>query len=232
MTETPAPATLAAALVEVQRQLPTLARDKVAKVESQRGSYSYKYVDLASVQDAVMPLLSANDLAYTSHTEFDERDRFVLVCALVHAPSKERELSVFPLPQNVTAQVLGSWISYGRRYCLASMVGLATADDDGQAASQPAKRAAPRKAAPSTPDTPPKAMSEPQLHLMMKLFRDAGYGDSEEERKRRLRYCKEIVGRPLTSAKDLTMTEAKQVIDALQAGLDEPYDDEHPGGPA
>ncbi len=217
MTEQPAG--LAAALVEVQRRLPVLHRDKVATVESQRGRYSYKYVDLASVTEVVMPLLAEFGLAFISRTTV-LGEHFVLSCSLVHAPTGEREEAVMPLPTGTTAQVLGSWLSYGRRYLLACLTGLATSDedDDGAAASKPARKAAPRRA--STSEAPADEVELKRFrNWMFALYREEdqdGAGDVEAQRKARLADLSAIVGRAVKSSSDLTVAELKRVVGALE----------------
>lgn len=123
---------LAAALARVQGQLHAVRKDKKANA----GQYSYTYADLASVQESVFPLLSAEGLAWVARPTWDG-DRFVLAYSLTHGPSGEREEGSYPLPDPTrgTPQQAGSAITYARRYCLSAVVGVATEDDDGAAAS-------------------------------------------------------------------------------------------------
>lgn len=216
------PSTLAAAVVEVQRRLPVLHRDKVATVESQRGKYSYKYVDLASVTEVVMPLLAENRLAFISRTTVVD-GHFVLSCALIFAPTGEREEAVMPLPTGTTAQVLGSWLSYGRRYLLACLTGLATSDedDDGAIAKPATARKTPARRGSSTQDEP-RMISDPQSRRLHQLFNQAGITNRDE----RLAYTAEIVRRDITSSKELTQGEARLVIETLDQAANEPHTEE------
>lgn len=110
-----------------------------------------KYATLAEVAQACLPLLAKNGIAvYQPATSGD--GRMVTVTTHIHHVSDEwmeEDMTVEPRPEAkndkggnpipgtdfVTAQALGSAITYMRRYCLASMVGVVTDDDDGAAAS-------------------------------------------------------------------------------------------------
>ena len=147
MTET---SSLAAALAKVQGQLTAVRKDKTAQVRSEKGSYSYGYADLASVQDAVFPLMAAEGLAWVTCPTYDDAGRYVLAYTLMHGPSSETIQGSYPLPDPTrgTPQQIGSAITYGRRYCLSAVVGVATEDDDGKAASdgaapKPGRRVSP-----------------------------------------------------------------------------------------
>lgn len=132
---------LAAALAKVQASLPHIAKAQEGKVEgtTKQGkyySYTYGYADLADVSDAIMPLLGKNDLAFTAFPGSDDQGRLVLDYALIHGSGEERP-GQFPLwlmlPERVTAQQIGGFITYARRYCLCAVTGVAPGgeDDDG-----------------------------------------------------------------------------------------------------
>lgn len=125
--------TLADALARVQGQLHSVRKDKKANA----GQYSYTYADLAAVQEAVFPLLAAEGLAWVTCPTYDEQGRYVLAYHLMHGPSGDTVQGTYPLPDPTrgTPQQIGSAITYARRYCLSAVVGVATEDDDGVAAS-------------------------------------------------------------------------------------------------
>jgi hypothetical protein len=76
-------------------------------------------------------MLYAHDLVFTSWTQFSG-DRFVLAYKLLHV-SGESVAGEYPLPTGGTPQALGSAITYGRRYALCAVTGLAPEDDDDDA---------------------------------------------------------------------------------------------------
>jgi len=93
-----------------------------------------KYADLASVQSACMPHLTKNGLSVVQ-TIKHEANETMLVTILLHSSGQWMK-SVAPVkPTKNDPQGLGSALTYMRRYSLASMVGVAQEDDDGNTAS-------------------------------------------------------------------------------------------------
>ena len=61
------PTTLAAALARVQAELPKVERDRTVEVQQKNGQvYSYSYVTLANLSDAVLPLLARHGLSFVA----------------------------------------------------------------------------------------------------------------------------------------------------------------------
>lgn len=124
--------TIAAALVALQAELPTVHKGKTAQVATKSGgSYSYDYADLAAVQQAVMPLLSKHGLAFVCEPQRipDGQGAYELRGVLLHQHSREHREGFLPLFGR-QAQELGSSITYARRYLLGTMTGVVTDDDD------------------------------------------------------------------------------------------------------
>jgi hypothetical protein len=126
---------LAGALAVLQTRLPKI--DKASK--AQYGSYA----DLADVSRQLLPVMGALGLSFSAKPTWVTRENgdreFVLAYRLRHI-SGEEDSGEYPLGTSLANhQALGSAITYGRRYCLCAITGaVADADDDGQAASQPA----------------------------------------------------------------------------------------------
>lgn len=175
------PESLAAALAQLQTKLPRISKGETAEVQTKTGGkYTYTYAGLADISAQVLPLLGAVGLSFTAAPRFDDTGRYVLRCTLRHT-SGESDEGMYPLPTGGTPQALGSAITYGRRYILCSMTGIAPdEDDDGAAAeaaaakpktaqrAQPAAdRAAPRttqrqrRPAPEEPPLPGEFGDEP-----------------------------------------------------------------------
>jgi hypothetical protein len=78
------------------------------------------------------------------------------------------------------------------------------------------RRRRPAAAPPPQPSPEPEAEPDPasdaQLRRMFALFREQGI----EDRASRLAYTEQVLGRTITSSKELTSLDASQVIDALQ----------------
>jgi hypothetical protein len=126
-----------------------VAKGRRAKVPMKGGGeYSYAYADLAAVLDAIRPALLEQGLA-VSQIAGNDGVRTVFV----HTSGEW--IAYPPLVVSTgqdTPQAQGSGITYARRYTLLAALGIATEDDDGRAAAQPATR---RRAArvPSGADT-------------------------------------------------------------------------------
>jgi hypothetical protein len=124
---------LAAALAELQTHLPQIRKDQTGKVEgtTKEGkafSYTYSYADLSGISEAIMPLLGKLGLSFIAKPTLNSEGKFVLAYALLHE-SGEREDGAYPLTGS-TPQQIGSAITYGRRYCLCAITGVAPEDDD------------------------------------------------------------------------------------------------------
>lgn len=94
----------------------------------------YKYADLTAVMDVAKPTLQAHELAVTQVAS----DAGVQTI-IVH--NSGEWLSFPPLTVRTagnTPQAQGSAITYGKRYQLLGILGIATEDDDGKAAAAPA----------------------------------------------------------------------------------------------
>jgi hypothetical protein len=165
---------LADALAVVQGQLTAVGKDKKAQVKSDKANYTYTYADLASVQAAVFPLLSAAGLAWMARPTWDAEGRFVLAYSLLHGPSGEREDGAYPLPDPTrgTPQQAGSAITYAKRYCLSAIVGVATDDDDGKAASE--------AAAPKASARPPRSPLQEAKAGLWEYAQSIGYTEASK----------------------------------------------------
>lgn len=132
-------ATLADALAAFQEHLPQVLKGETATVTSEKGSYRYRYADLADVSEAVLPALGRVGLSFSAMPTYVD-GAFQLVYTLAHAGSGEHKTGYWPLPDPARekAQVVGSALTYARRYALLAVTGVAPQgdDDDGKAASE------------------------------------------------------------------------------------------------
>ena len=77
--------TLAAALADLQTQLPRITKGKTAKVETKTGrNYEYKYQNLAEISELVLPLLGKLGLSWVTRPTLNEHREFVLAYKLWH----------------------------------------------------------------------------------------------------------------------------------------------------
>lgn len=131
------------ALADFQQEVPAI-------YEGSTG-YGYKYADLKQILAVINPILKKHKLGFTQLLNNSSLETIVF-----HTESGENISSSVEIPQDVTLkgmnafQVLGSAITYYRRYSLSSILGLVT-DSDNDASTPKAKqpvKVAPAKVAP------------------------------------------------------------------------------------
>jgi len=99
------------------------------------GQYSYSYAQLPACLDAVRPALAANGISLLQPVEV--RGTHVRVWTmLLHASGEWIRTALVLTADSPKAQAIGSAITYGRRYGLSAMLGIAAdEDEDGALAS-------------------------------------------------------------------------------------------------
>lgn len=120
---------IAAALAKAQAEM-----GKAIK-ESTNPAFRSKYADLGNVMDACLPALNRHNIAVIQPIVSDVDGRFVKTI-LIHESGETLECAVPLIVGKNDMQGLGSAITYGRRYGLMSMAGIAPEDDDGNAAAK------------------------------------------------------------------------------------------------
>lgn len=135
------PATFAAAMAELQTRLPHIGKDQAAVMPGKegRGTWGYRYADLAAVSRELLPVLGSLGLSFTACPTLTGDGKFVLHYALSHSSTNEGDVigaqGDYPLPAGGTPQAIGSAITYARRYCLCAVTGAAATEDDDDAAA-------------------------------------------------------------------------------------------------
>jgi len=127
---------LAAALAQAQAGIGAARQSQKAVVPHKTGgSHEYRYASLADVWEVCRKPLADNGLAIVQCPETDD-GMMRLNTLLLHASGQWiSSLIIFGLSE-ATPQAIGSLITYGRRYALMAMVGIAPdEDDDAQAAA-------------------------------------------------------------------------------------------------
>lgn len=122
---------LASALAAFHLNLPSVRKGNTAKVEGNRGSYTYDYADLADVSDAILPRLAEHGIAWLTRPDTEEDGTINLHYSLIHAASGESiDGHVAVGRKGDRWQELGSALTYARRYMLVSVTGVAPGGDD------------------------------------------------------------------------------------------------------
>jgi hypothetical protein len=123
------------ALALAQAEISSAVKDKVAKVQSTKGNYQYSYSDLHSVIEAGREPLAKNGICVIQLPNAAGQ-RVTVTTVLGHKSGQWWASDLTMSATQNTPQGIGSAITYGRRYGLSAMAGIASEDDDGQAASQ------------------------------------------------------------------------------------------------
>lgn len=118
---------LAAALAKAQGEITNAAKS------ADNPFFKSKYADLGSIMDACRGPLSKYGIAYLQPAS--SIGKTVIVTTLVAFEDEWIEDKLILTAAQDSPQAVGSAITYGRRYALAAMIGVAAGDDDGNAAS-------------------------------------------------------------------------------------------------
>ena len=123
------------ALAKFQQEVPVIHKGTQG--------YGYSYADLPAIFEIINPLLKSNGLGFTQLINGTK-----VKTVIFHIESGETLESETDIPQNVSLakmnefQVLGSAITYIRRYALSSALGLVT-DKDTDAGGEQVKKELP-----------------------------------------------------------------------------------------
>jgi hypothetical protein len=115
-------------------------QQEVPVIHKATQGYGYSYADLPKIFEVINPLLKKHGLGFMQLINGTD-----LVTCVFHVDSEEQITSTTAIPQNVALkgmndfQVMGSAITYVRRYAISSMLGLVT-DKDTDASGEQVKK--------------------------------------------------------------------------------------------
>ena len=123
------------ALAAFQATCPVVPRRKVARIESSKGAYTYRYAPLDDIVEAVGPLLARHGLSYVIQARYEAEPPAQVASCVVHHVAGHAEASEFRAPidggarmnvvqQNATA------LTYAKRYAFCNALGILTGDED------------------------------------------------------------------------------------------------------
>jgi hypothetical protein len=135
---------LAGALAKAQGAMKAASKDAV------NPHFKSSYSTLASVWDAARGPLSANGLSLAQGAHADNQ-LVSITTILMHTSGQWMRDTLTMSARDASPQSVGSTISYGRRYGLSAMVGVAPDDDDDGEGTQPPRNGSPRDYPRSTP---------------------------------------------------------------------------------
>lgn len=119
---------IASALAKAQGAMKPASKDK------DNPFFKKKYADLESCWDACRIPLSSNGLSIVQPVSVGENGEIIITTLLMHISGQWIKDALHLKPVKSDPQGIGSVITYGRRYGLMGMVGIAPAEDDGEAA--------------------------------------------------------------------------------------------------
>ena len=126
-------AQLAAAMAKAQSELVNPVKSLTAVIErANGGTQSYKYAPLSSGLDIVRKSLGKYELALIQTTHVDRERSLVLLTTTIAHGSGEWISGLWPvctMGELAHPKLMGAALTYARRYCLFTMVGLAGEDD-------------------------------------------------------------------------------------------------------
>lgn len=146
------------------------AMGKVKK-EASNPFFKSKYASLPNILDAIREPLTANNLTIVQFPTGENE----LTTILMHASGQFMQSSYVMKPVKNDPQGIGSCITYQRRYAVGAILSLSIdEDDDGNAASTPAKKAEPVKTAPPVQKRTLKPGTEEWTKSVQFLIKDNG----------------------------------------------------------
>ena len=144
------------ALAEFQQSVGTIGYDSQG--------YGYKYASLSTIVESITPVMKDNNLGFTQIIEGE-----TIKTIIFHTETGETLESVISIPQDVQLnkmnvyQVMGSAITYLRRYSLASILGIVT-DEDNDAQGEQTKKQSKQK-----PNSKPKPTAKQWQDLVKRI---------------------------------------------------------------
>ena len=148
-----------------------LMQGELENASKSKQGYDYKYADLAQCINLAKEPLSKNGLAVSQMLSQSQNNKCTLITILTHS-SGQYMMSEFELVDALLAgraaknpaQLLGSAITYQRRYAYAAIVGMAQEDDDASILNNTNQNKAPSS-----------------LLTLRNLVKEKGYTDNEIE---------------------------------------------------
>lgn len=184
------------ALADFQQEVPAIYKGT--------SGYGYKYADWSEIIEKITPVLKKHGLGFTQPL-----DGTNLKTIVFHVESGETIEGIVEIPQGVELkgmndfQVMGSAITYLRRYSLSAMLGLVT-DEDADAAGEQIKTGVNKS--PKWTPSKTKPASDNQKNFIANLLRQHGV-DTDN--------MKEYLATEYGVSSEMSQADAQHIIDDL-----------------
>ena len=190
---------IASALAALQEEIENPS--KSATVDT--GKFSYDYCPLPDLIDSLRPLLAKHNLAVVQMPAGDGKE-VTVTTMIVHSSGEYIQSPPLTLQSEKPGpQGAGSAITYGRRYSLAAMLGIASEEDDD--ASMASGKQGERSQKPKQDNK----VTKPQLGKMFALVGEIGMDVDEAKQTMYDRFN-------VKSSKELTVSQASEFIEWLE----------------
>jgi ERF superfamily len=111
---------------------------KNASKDAKNPHWKSQYSTLAAVIEAAREPLAMNNLCFLQPCGFREDGNVIVETILLHSSGQWISSELIGKPVRPDPQAIGSLVSYFKRYGLQALLGIASADDDAEAATHPA----------------------------------------------------------------------------------------------
>jgi hypothetical protein len=170
-----------------------------------------KYADLTAVWDACRTHLTCNGIAVVQSPAAEDA-QVTVTTRLIHTSGEWIEGALTMRAKDASPQSIGSTITYGRRYGLASMVGVAPEDDDAEAAAPARQPRRETRQIQTTPTAFPVAViNDAQRKRLWTIAKANNW--TEDDLKALLR------GHGFESSKDITTQKYDAIVSGLETGV-------------
>lgn len=136
--EEPTPRSIFSRLIAAQAEIGNVTKNAENSFFKNPKGKASKFVDLAALNDAVIPVLSRHGLFLTQRTIIQD-GAAVLVTQIFSEDGESLLPSFYPIiaKDDSDPQKFGAGVTYARRYALMAYLSIAAEDDDGNTAAQP-----------------------------------------------------------------------------------------------
>lgn len=122
---------ISAAFLAAQKEMTNPAKTRTVRVKAKNGrEFDFDYTELPALLNEVRPILNKHQISLSFPSSMMGR-RYVVSAVLLHTSGQYMGFMLpLLLPENPTAQEIGSFNTHGRRYALQGALGLASEKDD------------------------------------------------------------------------------------------------------
>jgi predicted RecA/RadA family phage recombinase len=193
---------LFAALVKAQAEMGNAPKD------GKNPHFKNNYATLQSVIDTVRPVLSRHGLTFTQNFCETDMGSVAIETVIIHESGQRMGTGIFRVPTTKQdAQGYGSALTYCKRYSLQTAFGIASEDDDGNAACAPGNGNGKKSAPKPTEEQQKNSIAGEIWHL---------YQGKGMDKPAMLQSMSDFFGRTINGSADLSLTDAREFLEVTK----------------